>query len=210
MERIAKIGVDVSVNSTGVSVIIPKSEENEEKTLYFQICPGKVKHSASVRLLTYDKCYIKDASYTHEDLTKILAADNLALIVYKLMHDVARQYKVTAFDARQEGSIMAGSFKKKQSRLNDLTVFNAAMKRMLLKCKLVKCIAVVAPSSLKKYATGKGNANKDAVELAFYDKNPDFHRPLNAKGENATKNDDIADAWHLANADIDESQKLYK
>lgn len=210
MERIAKIGIDVSINSTGVSVIIPKSETNEEKALYFQICPGIVKTSASVRLLTYDKCYIKDESYSHEDLTKILAADNQARVVYKLMHELATQYNITSFDARQEGSVMSGSFKKTQSRLNDLTVFNAAMKRMLLTCKLVSSIAILSPGTLKKCATGKGNAGKEAVEAAFYEKNPNFHRPLNTKGENLTKNDDVADAWHLADAKIDESLKMHK
>lgn len=203
MERIARIGIDVSINSTGVSIIIPESETNEEKTLYFQICPDDVKTSASVRLLTYDKCYIKNQSYSHEDLTKILAADNQAKVVFKLMHELSSQYSIDAFDARQEGSIMAGSFKKKTSRLNDLTVFNAAMKRMLLSCKLVSSIAIIAPGTLKKYATGKGNASKEQVELAFYEKNPEFD---NKQG----KNDDVSDAWHMANADVDCSIKMYK
>lgn len=36
------------------------------------------------------------------------------------------------------------------------------------------CVAVVPPSALKKYATGKGNAGKDAVLLATARRFPDF------------------------------------
>jgi len=130
------------------------------------------------------------------------------------LKDLAIEFELDGYDARQEGSVLSTSFKKKQSRINDLTIFNAAMKRMMLGNPLVKSIAIVPPNSLKKYATGKGNCGKALMEEVFYQKNPHFHVPkrLNKKSEevHATKNDDIADAWHLATAPVPDKLKLIK
>lgn len=210
MARFATVGIDVSINSTGVAIVIYSEEEKVEKTIFFQICPWKTTVSGSVRLLTYKKTYADYSEYSDVDLHKIISADNLAKVVYRLINDVSRQYNIDYIDARQEGSVLATAFKKKQSRLNDLTIFNAAMKRMMLAHPLIKKISIIPPNSLKKYATGKGNCSKDLMETIFYEKNPDFHVPLKKTGKQASKNDDVADAWHLATAKHPENLKMIK
>lgn len=210
MERIAKLGIDVSINSTGIAIIIPETTEAEETTIFFQVCPGETKVSGSVTLLTYKKTYLDYDKYSDVDCHKIISAENLAQRIHKKLKQIAKIYELDGFDARQEGSVMSSSFKKKLSKINDLTTYNVAVKRMMLASPLVQSVCIIAPNSLKKYATGRGNCNKERMEEVFYEKNPNFHIPLNRNGKHASKNDDIADAWHLATAPVEDELKFYK
>ncbi|BBI90429.1 hypothetical protein HYO65_gp037 [Tenacibaculum phage PTm1] len=127
------------------------------------------------------------------------------------MERVSKQYKVDYFDARQEGSVMSMSFKKQLSKINDLTTYNVAVKRMLLGTKLVKSISIVSPNSLKKYATGKGNCKKELVLETFLKEHPEYKVVISKRtGKPSSKDDDIADSHYLAKADIPKDNKLIK
>lgn len=56
---------------------------------------------------------------------------------------------------------------------------------------------LVAPTTLKKFATTKGNATKPAMAAAFWEENNvDIKKELGLSGENPSS--DIVDAYFLA------------
>lgn len=181
--KIAKIGLDISINSTGIAFIF------EDIVKLYQICPDVSTHSPSIKQITYKRDWRK-TNYSYEDLAKVNSAHTLSVTIAKLMKTLAQTYAIDKFDARIEGSIMSQGFKNKQSRVNDLTVFNSTVKLMLLKNDLVQSISVVSPGALKKIATGKGTAKKEQIIRCFLSEFPEF--------VNAGKIDDIADAYYLA------------
>lgn len=183
---IAKIGLDISINSTGVSFIL---DGDEQIVKFFQIVPVASAHSASIQQLTYQRDWSK-GNYSQEDLAKVNSAFSLSSKISQLLTKLKESYKVDAFDVRIEGSIMSQGFKKQQARVNDLTVFNGTVKLMLLKNELVQTITVVSPGALKKIATGKGTAKKEQIVKCFLAEFAEF--------VNIGKTDDIADAYYLA------------
>jgi Holliday junction resolvasome RuvABC endonuclease subunit len=194
---IAKIGIDLSMNSSGITIIV------EEKSIikHFIISNVAVKSSANVQLLTYKRDH-RNVNYSYSDLATVNSANSLAKRIYGLLIELSNIYGFQEVDARIEGSIMSQGFKKHQAKVNDLTVFNSSIKRMLISCELVKSITVVAPTTLKKWATGKGNAKKEQILEEFLKEFPKF--------DMTGKIDDIADSYYLAKGNVDDSQKYIK
>jgi len=82
-------------------------------------------------------------------------------------------------------------------------VFNLAENCGLLKHKLWKqqyIVNAVAPTVLKKFATGKGNSNKDAMYSSFLAAgNPDINKTISPKKASiGNPVSDIVDAYYLA------------
>lgn len=82
-------------------------------------------------------------------------------------------------------------------------VFHIAENTAFLKYKLYsnrKDFITLAPTSLKKYATGKGNSDKN-IMYSFFKKEsntPDLKKLFNTKGENITSPiSDIVDSFYL-------------
>ena len=199
---IAKIGIDLSMNSTGL-VLDFINDDNVRITKFVQICPSIMKVSGDVQLVTYKRDYRKD-NYSYEDLSAVNSATSLASCINKQMIKWSEIYNFDQIDARIEGSIMSSRFSKATANLNQLTVFNGTVKRMLLVHPLVVSIAVIGPTSLKKYFTGKGNAKKELMITKFIETFPMFDR------SNKVKIDDIADAYALSIAQISDSMKYFK
>jgi Holliday junction resolvasome RuvABC endonuclease subunit len=187
MANIAKVGLDMSINSTGLTFIFG------DIVKFYQIVPAQSPHSASISQVVYKRDWRKD-NYSYEDLAKIISATRLSLKINDILKRLKDTYSIDSFDVRIEGSIMSQGFKKQQSRVNDLTVFNSNVKLMLINNKTVSRICVVSPTSLKKWATGKGNSKKDAIVLKFVEQFPEFDK--------IGKIDDIADSYFLAKQDV--------
>ncbi len=194
---IAKIGIDLSMNSSGITLII----DELNVTKHFIISNAAVKSSADVQLLTYTRDQRSD-NYSYSDLATVNSATSLAKRIWNLISELQKIYKFSEVDARIEGSIMSQGFKRHQAKVNDLTVFNSSIKRMLINHELVKSITIVAPATLKKWATGKGNAKKEQIVEAFLKEFPKF--------DQTGKIDDVADSYYLAKAQVDDSQKYVK
>jgi Holliday junction resolvasome RuvABC endonuclease subunit len=81
------------------------------------------------------------------------------------------------------------------SSIRTKSVFDLAGLNYLIRYKLIKAFdhskfTIVPPSELKKFTTGKGNANKDTIVALFQLLYPDLSIP---------KLDDIADAYFMSN-----------
>ena len=80
------------------------------------------------------------------------------------------------------------------SSIRTKSVFDLAGLNYLIRYKLIKVFnhtkfTIVPPSELKKFTTGKGNANKDTIVTLFQLLYPNLTLP---------KLDDIADAYFMA------------
>ena len=91
-------------------------------------------------------------------------------------------------------------------------VFNLAENCGLLKYLLYKNgykFFTVAPTVVKKYATGKGNATKEKMYEAFLAETEiDLHNIISPTTKLGSPTTDIVDAWYLARYMIDELNKV--
>lgn len=180
----------------------------EEK--YYVVVPHepkaskKQKYSRSCEVVNYNRLYDDDDSdYSKTDINKILSAGRLAMSIRKIVKSFILKYDVVQCECKMEGSVMASSFKKHQSRLNDLTAFNSIVKFMLVSSKEFSKISIMAPTSLKKAATGTGSAKKERMEEEFLKIKKD-------KFDFTGKIDDIIDAWFLATCLVDDKDWFVK
>lgn len=195
----ATVGIDLAMNSTGLVFIINDPEKNSPIVKFIRLVSELKPNSPSCRLVTYKRDYRKE-NYSYRDISYLNSAKSCAIKIRQLMIEFANTYNISDYEVAIEAPIM-GRFAS-QSRLNELVVYNAQVKSMLLQYNDVSSIAVVAPTSLKKIATGKGNCKKTEVEKQFYVDFPDYDK--------SGKNDDIADAYYLARGPISDDMKYFK
>lgn len=195
----AKIGIDLAMNSTGLAFIIDDPKKDKPIIKFIRLTNEPVPNSPSCRLVTYNRDYRKE-NYSYRDISYLISAKSCAVKIRKLILEIASVYKIEEYYAAIEAPIM-GRFAS-NSRLNELVVFNAQCKSMLLQMESVRTIAVIAPSSLKKIATGKGNCKKDLILKTFYAEFPEYVQ--------SGKNDDVADAYYLAKGPITDEMKFFK
>jgi len=188
----AFLGLDISMNSTGCVFHIHGQDGQADITKFMRICPSVEKNSESAELVTYNRTWAK-GNYSTMDLATVVDAKRLAARISGLIKRFTSQYGITELSVRTEGHIMGGRFQK-QSRMTQMVSFNTIMKLMLLSNNTVTDIATIAPTALKKYATGKGRCKKEEIVKHFMLKFPDFDR--------TGKIDDIADAYFLATAQL--------
>jgi Holliday junction resolvasome RuvABC endonuclease subunit len=90
-------------------------------------------------------------------------------------------------------------------------VFNLAENCGILKYMLYKQgyrFFTVAPTVVKKYATGKGNATKEKMYDAFLnDTFVDLHSIISPTTKLGSPTTDIVDAWYIARYMIDKTEK---
>lgn len=187
MPQIMKVGLDVSMNSTGLVIDI-----DHKITIHKIISEMKGRHSSDCKVHSYDRIFSND-DYSIENISKIISAEKLANKIAEIIHDAFMDSSSSAINVRMEGSAMGGFGMK--SRVDDMTNFSAIVKRKMISTKQVQSISIIPPTTLKKFATGKGNAKKDAILESFYLLFPEF--------EKSTKDDDIADAYFLSQINSD-------
>lgn len=187
----ARLGIDASMNSTGVAFIFEYSDDSIEKK-FFVITPERIAVSSWAQNIEYNRIWNKD-NYSIEEMNKILSARKLSACIHKLIIKMQSIYGFESIECRMEGSIVnTGRFNKSASRVNDLTMFNCSIKTMLVLHPLVCSIAIIPPKTLKKLATGKGNAKKELMVSVFFE----VHEELIAG--RVGKVDDMIDAYWLA------------
>lgn len=193
-----RIGIDASINATGI-VIMGKSGEKIMFNDYYLLVPSfgdkkPPKCSSSATLITYDRVWeTKESTYSEQDIFKILSATNQAKTIVELIsQQLEKVSRDTKISCRIEGSLMSSSFKSGMSRLNDLIAFGSVMRYELIKSGLIHEFKIIPPKTLKKLATGNGNAKKGDMILkhqeVFADQMFDY----------SGKHDDIIDAFWLA------------
>lgn len=245
---VMSVGIDLSMNATGLSVVISKNNSNivknytasnpepepltaeeqaklakrkrkpKEKFVFkskeivnekfYLIVPKEPKSakkfSATVEVVSYNREYDDTDNYALTDMAKIHSAQKLASTIKKLVKYNLNKYNLQKCEVKIEGSLMASSFSKRTSRLNDLTAFNSIVKLMLLSSPEFSRIGIVAPRSLKQLATGSGAAKKEQMIEQFAELKAGSG--FDIKG----KIDDVVDAWFLASCIIDDADYYTK
>lgn len=205
-DRIAFIGIDPSINSTGVVVRVCDSSTSEELYINYYILKGdthevskktgKPKPALTKRELDAQARYenfryvLYDKQQTVKDMTvenetaKTLSFMSLVSCLTGLVKEAAG--KVNEVCVVMEGISYGSTIRT--SSVFDLAGLNYMIRAALMKdvdCRLI----VSPPAHVKKFATGTGNANKELMTATFRAIHPELDIP---------KIDDIADAFFMS------------
>lgn len=193
------IGVDPSINSTGVYVLVYKENNLIEEKSYI-IKPTKLTkkeqlaeqaNANTFEYIVYDKIIpSKEENNTLSEIAKTKNFIAICDIVKSIIIQYAKKYD-SAIDIYgcQEG-ISYGSISKTKS-IFDLAGLNFMLRTMFLSLNIgcqVK-LTIGTPGEIKKFASGNGNCSKDIMIELFKASHQDLNLP---------KIDDISDAYWMA------------
>lgn len=178
-----KIGIDPSINCTGVCIYDSKSNEHT----YYMIVGKMTKkmqqfNNKYVKILEYDKELDSKADYSTKEYQK---TKNFSNICYHI-NEILNKYNA---DIVQMEGISYGS--RGSAALADLAGLNFAIRMSLLDESNLQ-FNIVAPTSVKKFAVGNGGVEKD-VMIASWKK-----LDKNISDITEIKLDDLADSFFLA------------
>jgi len=190
------VGIDPSINSTGVTINI--WEDNSLFTeVFYIIKPNKLTKKEqkiaedddlqSVIYSTYEKIDIKDADDSHK--LELIKTRNLLNIVNVISHIITVYSKhCDKIYVGMEG-LSYGSSARTRS-IYELAGLNYLIRNELMTKHMCK-LYILPPTEVKKFATGIGNCSKDAVINVFSSIFPHLLK--------IPKIDDIADSWFICN-----------
>ena len=191
------VGIDPSINSTGIT--IARYENNVEVEIKFYIIKnGKLTKRESAandsidnfEYIIYNKIDLtqfKDDNHVFE-YYKTKNMVEVVNTIYDLILNEAKKY-ISAVNVVIEGISYGSSIRTK-------SVFDLAGLNYMIRYKLITGdiqhlnLSIATPSNIKKYATGKGNANKESIMTIFKYIFPEM--------QNIPKLDDIADSYFMA------------
>ena len=191
------VGIDPSINSTGIT--IARYENNVEVEIKFYIIKnGKLTKRESAandsidnfEYIIYNKIDLtqfKDDNHVFE-YYKTKNMVEVVNTIYDLILNEVKKY-ASAVNVVIEGISYGSSIRTK-------SVFDLAGLNYMIRYKLITSdiqhlnLSIATPSNIKKYATGKGNANKESIMTIFKYIFPEM--------QNIPKLDDIADSYFMA------------
>lgn len=202
------VGIDPSINSTGVCITLVDDFGCKVNDKFYVIKSNKLTKRESeeelnnINLFCYET-YIKHEPNNKDDnheveFKKTHSFINIVSSIYSIIKKEAARNEVDRICICQEG-ISYGSTVRTKS------VFDLAGLNFMIRNKLISYASnyiIATPAEIKKFATGKGNANKDLVILNFrtyYDESA-----LSVK-----KIDDIADAFFMAQLALHNDREIY-
>lgn len=175
------IGVDPSINSTGVCV------KCGDKYQYYIITSKMTKKMESfkhdsINIIKYDKDDTKGLEYSEKEIIK---THNFMRLINKIQWIIDKHKpNHIIMEGISYGSISGSS-------LVDLAGINFLIRSICIKCGIP--ITIVSPTSLKKFVCANGQADKDIIIESW--------KRMDKNINNITdiKVDDLADAFFLAN-----------
>lgn len=191
------IGIDPSINSTGIT--IARYENDVEVEIKFYIIKnGKLTKRESAandsidnfEYIIYNKIDLtqfKDDNHVFE-YYKTKNMVEVVNTIYDLILNEVKKY-TSAVNVVIEGISYGSSIRTK-------SIFDLAGLNYMIRYKLITSdiqhlnLSIATPSNIKKYATGKGNANKESIMTIFKYIFPEM--------QNIPKLDDIADSYFMA------------
>lgn len=191
------VGIDPSINSTGITIAIYENDAEVEIKFYI-IKNGKLtkKESAAndsinnFEYVIYDKIDLKQFKDDNH-IFEYYKTKNMVEVVntiYDLILNEAKKYSAIV-NVVIEGISYGSSIRTK-------SIFDLAGLNYMIRYKLITSdmkhlnLSIATPSNIKKYATGKGNANKESIMTIFKYIFPEM--------ESIPKLDDIADSYFMA------------
>ena len=196
-EAILYVGIDPSINSTGIT--IARYENNVEVEIKFYIIKnGKLTKRESVANDSIDN--FEYIIYNKIDLTQF-KDDNHVFEYYKtknMVEVVNTIYDLILNEVKKYSAIVNVVIEgiSYGSSIRTKSIFDLAGLNYMIRYKLITSdiqhlnLSIATPSNIKKYATGKGNANKESIMTIFKYIFPEM--------QNIPKLDDIADSYFMA------------
>lgn len=191
------VGIDPSINSTGIT--IARYENNVEVEIKFYIIKnGKLTKRESAANDAIDN--FEYIIYNKIDLTQF-KDDNHVFEYYKtknMVEVVNTIYDLILNEVKKYSAIVNVVIEgiSYGSSIRTKSIFDLAGLNYMIRYKLITGdiqhlnISIATPSNIKKYATGKGNANKESIMTIFKYIFPEM--------QNIPKLDDIADSYFMA------------
>ena len=196
-ETILYVGIDPSINSTGIT--IARYENNAEAEIKFYIIKnGKLTKRESAANDSIDN--FEYIIYNKIDLTQF-KDDNHVFEYYKtknMVEVVNTIYDLILNEVKKYSAIVNVVIEgiSYGSSIRTKSIFDLAGLNYMIRYKLITSdiqhlnLSIATPSNIKKYATGKGNANKESIMTIFKYIFPEM--------QNIPKLDDIADSYFMA------------
>lgn len=195
------VGIDPSINSTGVCILETDDSNKQVNCKFYIIKNGKLTKKESkaeddnAKIFQYVLYEKLDTSIKNIEDYKTLEWNKTKnmINVCKCIKDIVFKYianhnGVLNVYACQEG-ISYGSTVKTKS-VFDLAGLNYLLRSTFINSSVCNYFVIASPSEIKKFATGKGNANKEMMVNMFSCIFPNLQLP---------KVDDICDAYFMAN-----------
>lgn len=191
------VGIDPSINSTGIT--IARYENNVEVEIKFYIIKnGKLTKRESAANDSIDN--FEYIIYNKIDLTQF-KDDNHVFEYYKtknMVEVVNTIYDLILNEVKKYSAIVNVVIEgiSYGSSIRTKSIFDLAGLNYMIRYKLITGdiqhlnLSIATPSNIKKYATGKGNANKESIMTIFKYIFPEI--------QNIPKLDDIADSYFMA------------
>lgn len=193
MKRHVTVGIDPSINSTGICV----SGVDKQFNIYYLI-PSKITKKSLewvdgldwINIYEYNKLSVKDIDKYYEK--ESIKFNNLIVLVETLSSVLDNIQKKYIIDRVVMEGVSYGSVKG--AALVDLAFLSALIRMKLYQHKIE--FFIVAPTEVKKFAVGNGAAEKNVMIMSWkkLDKNiqtlPDWF-----------KCDDLADAYFMSRYD---------
>lgn len=191
------VGIDPSINSTGIT--IARYENDVEAEIKFYIIKNskltKRESAANDSIDNFE--YI---IYNKIDLTQF-KDDNHVFEYYKtknMVEVVNTIYDLILNEVKKYSAIVNVVIEgiSYGSSIRTKSIFDLAGLNYMIRYKLITGdiqhlnLSIATPSNIKKYATGKGNANKESIMTIFKYIFPEM--------QNIPKLDDIADSYFMA------------
>lgn len=195
------VGIDPSINSTGVCILETDDNNKQVNCKFYIIKNGKLTKKElkaeddNAKIFQYVLYEKLDTSIKNIEDYKTLEWNKTKnmINVCKCIKDIVFKYIANNNDILnvyvcQEG-ISYGSTVKTKS-VFDLAGLNYLLRSTFINSSICNYFVIASPSEIKKFATGKGNANKEMMVNMFSFIFPDLQLP---------KVDDICDAYFMAN-----------
>lgn len=191
------VGIDPSINSTGIT--IARYENDVETEIKFYIIKnGKLTKRESAANDSIDN--FEYIIYNKIDLTQF-KDDNHVFEYYKtknMVEVVNTIYDLILNEVKKYSAIVNVVIEgiSYGSSIRTKSIFDLAGLNYMIRYKLITGdiqhlnLSIATPSNIKKYATGKGNANKESIMTIFKYIFPEM--------QNIPKLDDIADSYFMA------------
>lgn len=190
------IGIDQSMNSTGICILYYDGA-TKVKEQFFIVKPDKLTKKEKLAndaylyfdYILYDKFDLSVIEDSHEK--EYLKTLNMINAVNKIYDIISAPSVKGIHNENTIHIVMEGV--SYGSKMRTVSIFDLAGLNYMIRQRILKhddmMLAIVPPSEIKKFATGNGNCNKEAMIALFGATHPGFELP---------KLDDVADAYFMA------------
>lgn len=192
------IGIDPSINSTGICKLICDDNDKILNEEYFIIYPSKNKLTKkqkaaedkidNFKYIQYDAVDLKDFKDDYFVYEKLKTENiiNLMSVIDDTVNVDLNDLNINLY-VLQEGISYGSSLRTKS--IFDLAGINFLLRSLFIGKNNIN-FTISPPANIKKFITGKGNSKKDIIVDMFLS----THQTL----KDIPKIDDIADAYYMA------------